>query len=95
MIALTVSSTQPQFTQFLLERFGIEGNILTIDEARAAAGTHGSAWNDVVRAWKSRCRLEPLPLSYLPTQLPSTAPALKTYLPTIWYPRNRATFVEL
>jgi hypothetical protein len=47
MIALTVSSTQPQFTQFLLERFGIEGNILTIDEARAAAGTHGSAWNDV------------------------------------------------
>ena len=51
MITLTVTSTQPQFTQFLLERFGIEGNILTVNEARAAARIHGGAWNDVVRAW--------------------------------------------
>ena len=27
MITLTVTSTQPQFTQFLLERFDIEGNL--------------------------------------------------------------------
>ena len=37
MITLTISSSLPQFTQFLLERCGIEGNILTVDEARAAA----------------------------------------------------------
>ena len=30
MIVLTLSSSQPQFTQFLLERFGIEGNMLTV-----------------------------------------------------------------
>ena len=41
MIELTLSSPQLQFTQFLLERFGIEGNILTVDEARAA--THATA----------------------------------------------------
>ena len=44
MITLTISSSLPQFTQFLLERCGIEGNILTVDEARAAA-RHGSTWN--------------------------------------------------
>ena len=37
MITLTISSSLPQFTQFLLECCGIEGNILTVDEARAAA----------------------------------------------------------
>ena len=35
MITLTISSSLPQFTQFLLERCGIEGNILTVDEAHA------------------------------------------------------------
>ena len=30
MITLTISSSLPQFTQFLLERCGIEGNILTV-----------------------------------------------------------------
>ena len=58
MIKLTISSSLPQFTQFLLERCGIEGNILTVDEARAAA-RHGSTWNDVVGVWKKRCPLEP------------------------------------
>ena len=58
MITLTISSSLPQFTQFLLERCGIEGNILTVDEARAAARS-GSAWKDVICAWKSRCPLEP------------------------------------
>ena len=29
--------------------------------------------------------------SYLPTHLPSTAPAARTYLPTIWHLRYRAT----
>ena len=47
MIVLTLSSSQPQFTQFLLERFGIEGNMLTVDEARAAITRNGSAWNDI------------------------------------------------
>ena len=46
MIVLTLSSSQPQFTQFLLGRFGIEGNMLTVDEARAAT-RNGSAWNVV------------------------------------------------
>ena len=36
MTVLTLSSSQSQFTQFLLGRFGIEGNMLTVDEARAA-----------------------------------------------------------
>ena len=51
MIELTLSSPQLQFTQFLLERFGIEGNMLTVDEARAAT-RNGSAWNVVfIRLW--------------------------------------------
>ena len=37
MIALTLAASQPEFTQFLLERFGIVGNVFTVDEARAAA----------------------------------------------------------
>ena len=39
MITLTISSSLPQFTQFLLERCGIEGNILTV-AARLPQG-HG------------------------------------------------------
>ena len=58
MIELTLSSSQLQFTQFLLERFGIEGNMLTVEEARAATRC-GSAWNGVVHVWKKRCPLEP------------------------------------
>ena len=46
MTVLTLSSSQSQFTQFLLGRFGIEGNMLTVDEARAAT-RNGSAWNVV------------------------------------------------
>ena len=75
MITLTISSSLPQFTQFLLERCGIEGNILTVDEARAAA-RHG---------------LLRTTFSYLPTRLPGTGQAVKSYLPTIGYLPNRAT----
>ena len=51
MTVLTLSSSQSQFTQFLLGRFGIEGNMLTVDEARAAT-RNGSAWNVVfIRLW--------------------------------------------
>ena len=35
MIALTLAASQPEFTQFLLERFGIVGNVFTVDEARS------------------------------------------------------------
>ena len=34
-IALTLAASQPEFTQFLLERFGIVGNVFTVDEARS------------------------------------------------------------
>ena len=71
MITLTISSSLPQFTQFLLERCGIEGNILTVDEARAAA-RHGSTWNDVVGVWKKRCPLEPEDESFV--KLLTTSP---------------------
>ena len=30
-----LAASQPQFTQFLLERFGIVGNVFTVDEARS------------------------------------------------------------
>ena len=78
MITLTISSSLPQFTQFLLERCGIEGNILTVDEARAAA-RHGSTWNDVVGVWKKRCPLEPEDESFV--KLRTTLQALKKESP--------------
>ena len=59
LVPLTLSSTQAQFTQFLQERFGIESNVLTVNEARAAT-RNSSAWGDVVTTWKKRCpRCEP------------------------------------
>ena len=74
MTALIISSSQPQFTQFLLERFGIEGNMLTVLQARAATRC-GSAWNDVVHVWKKRCPLEPAEDSFV--KLRQTLMALK------------------
>ena len=74
MIELTLSSSQLQFAQFLLERFGIEGTNLTVEEARAATRC-GSAWEGVVDVWKKRCPLEPAEDSFV--KLRQTLMALK------------------
>jgi hypothetical protein len=72
----------PQFTQFLLERFDISD--MPISRAT-------SACLSFVRCLAPSLSQPLATFSYLPTHLPSTGPTGKSYLPTIWDYRYRAT----
>ena len=79
MIALTLAASQPEFTQFLLERFGIVSAYERHERGRRAAPL------------SARSPPVTLAFSYLPTYLLNTGRPGKSYLPTICYYRNRAT----
>lgn len=86
MIALTISSSQPQFTQFLLERLGIEGNILTVNICQRGTRRRTQRAERAARAYRAGLQSR-ITSSYLLTHLPSTGPAAKQpllcYLP-LW-----------
>ena len=49
---LSLSSSVADFSAFLLETFGIEGNTFTVADARDAARSKSGSWDDFCEKWK-------------------------------------------
>jgi hypothetical protein len=49
---ISLSSSHAEFSAFLLEYFGIEGNTFTVVDARDAARSKSGTWNDFCEKWK-------------------------------------------
>ena len=58
MAALSLAGSREQFSMWLLQNVGIEGNDFTVNEARATA-RNGDAWKDCCAAWQGKCALPP------------------------------------
>ena len=52
-MALHLGSSKADFDSFLRLTFGIEHNTFSVEDAKAAARSHGGSWDDCCESWLS------------------------------------------